>query len=226
MVSVLLFTLISWLVRPELKGKIEIIFNGSDVSALRAYKSDQFPAEAWELSEGAIKTKTVKNNVDLITRNKYKDFDLNFEWKVSKAGNSGVFFHVQEDFSHQSGDGNSPNWLQNFEFQILDDIDFPDKTPNRSAGSVYDLITPANKTLKPVGEFNTARIVVKKSKVTHYINGKKIVQYTIGSPEINQLIVKSKFKDKKDFGAYKEGHIMFQHHGQEVWYKNITIKRL
>jgi len=226
MIYILMLSAIQWIIHPEFKGKTEIIFNGSDVSQLKAYKSDLFPTDSWEITEGAIKTKTVKNNVDLLTRNKYKDFDLSFEWKVSKAGNSGVFFHVQEDFSHQSGNGNSPNWLQNFEFQILDDIDFPDKTANRSAGSVYDLITPENKTLKPVGEYNTARIVVKKAKVTHYINGKKIIQYTIGSPEMNQLIAKSKFKDKKDFGAYKEGHIMFQHHGQEVWYKNITIKKL
>ncbi len=226
---IFLISLISWifpLISPDLKNKPEIIFDGKDVSQLRAYKSDLFPDDAWEVSEGAIKTKTIKNNVDLVTRNRYKDFDLSFEWKVSKAGNSGVFFHVQEDFSHQSGNGNSPNWLQNFEFQILDDIDFPDKTPNRSAGSVYDLITPENKSLKPVGAYNTARIIVKKAKVTHYINGRKIIQYTIGSPEMNQLIAKSKFKDKKDFGAYKEGHIMFQHHGQEVWYKNITIKKL
>jgi hypothetical protein len=120
---------------------------------------------------------------------------LSFDWKTSIGGNSGVFFHVREDEKQEAGNGNSPNWLTNYEMQLLDDVNFYDKEPKRSAGALYDLITPQNKTLRPVGEYNTSRLVVEDNKVEHWLNGTKVVEYTMDSPELNSLISKSKFKD-------------------------------
>jgi len=110
--------------------------------------------------------------------------------------------------------------------QLLDDINFYDKNPKRSTGALYDLMTPKDKVLKPVGEFNTARLIVNNQHVEHWINDLKVLEYQMDIEELKELVLKSKFKDVKDFARYQEGHIMFQHHGQEFWYKNIKIRRL
>jgi hypothetical protein len=201
------------------------LFDGKSVNELRGYKMDSFP-NAWKVEDGALVAQTDVPNVDLVTKDTYTNFDLTLEWAMSKAGNSGIFYNVQENSSHESGNGNSPNWLDNFEFQLLDDIDFNDHEPRRSAGSLYDLITPQNKVLKPVGEFNTARLLVDHGHVEQWVNGVKVVQYEIGSKQINDLISKSKYHTNPNFAKSTTGHIMFQHHGQKVWLRNIKIKRL
>lgn len=185
-----------------------------------------FPDQAWKIEDGALVTQTGVPNIDLVTKEQYQDFELQLDWKVSKAGNSGVFFHVREIASQEAGNGNSPNWLNDFEMQILDDINFDDKEPKRSAGSLYDLIAPQNKQLKPVGAYNQARLVVKDGHVEHWLNGRKVVEYQIGSDQLNQLIANSKFSKNPDFATSRNGHIMFQHHGQQVWLKNIKVRRL
>jgi hypothetical protein len=203
-----------------------VLFDGKSTDKLRGYKMTGFPDKAWKVEDGALVTITGVPNVDIVTKEAYKDFELVFDWKVSKAGNSGVFFHMLETSAHESGNGNSPNWLDNFEMQILDDIDFNDKAPLRSAGSLYDLIVPQNKHLKTVGEYNTSKLIVKGNHVEHWLNGDKIVEYEIGSAAMNDLIARSKYKDNPVFGKSENGLIMFQHHGQQVWFKNIKVRRL
>ncbi|AMR32982.1 hypothetical protein A0256_16935 [Mucilaginibacter sp. PAMC 26640] len=205
--------------------KWHYLFDGKATNELRGYKLTDF-SDAWKIEDGALIALPDKPNVDLVSKENYINFDLTFQWAVSKAGNSGVFYNVQENSKHESGNGNSPNWLDNFEFQLLDDIDFNDHEPRRSAGSLYDLITPVNKLLKPVGEFNTARLLVNHGHVEHWLNGKKVVAYEIGSKELNDLIAHSKYSTNPNFAKSTSGHIMFQHHGQQVWLKNIKIKRL
>ncbi|RYY28629.1 MAG: DUF1080 domain-containing protein, partial [Sphingobacteriaceae bacterium] len=141
------------------------LFNGRSVVNLRGYKMTAFPNTAWKVQNGALVAQPDAANVDLVTKNNYTNFDLRFEWKVSPAGNSGIFYNVEETSSHESGNGNSPNWLDNFEMQLLDDIGFNDKEPKRSAGSLYDLIAPQNKKLKPVGQYNTGRLLVNHGHV-------------------------------------------------------------
>ena len=202
-----------------------IVFDGSSTDKLRGYNMKTFP-DSWKVEDGALVTLTGVPNVDLVTSESFKDFELEFEWKVSIAGNSGVFFHMRELLSHEPGNGNSPNWLDNFEMQILDDINFNDKDPKRSASSLYDLITPQHKQLKPVGEFNLAKLLVKGNHVEHWLNGNKVLEYEIGSDEMNKLLKESKFKNNPGYGKSPDGLIMFQHHGQKVWFKNIRVRRL
>lgn len=208
------------------KAGLEVIFDGKSTDKLRAYQKPDFPKDYWTVVDGALKTVPSKNNVDLVTKDQYKNFELQLEWKTSVGGNSGVFYHVQEDQHMEGGNGNSPNWLNNFEMQLLDDIGFADKDPKRSFGSLYDLIEPKNKVVKPVGEYNTVKLIVNGNDVQHWINGKKVVEYTLKSPELNALVKGSKYKDIVGFAKYDEGHIQFQHHGQEVWFKDIKIRRL
>ncbi|WP_099544632.1 DUF1080 domain-containing protein [Maribacter sp. 4G9] len=203
-----------------------VIFDGSSTNALRGYGMDEFPKEIWYVENGALIANPDTTNRDLITKERFKDFELEYEWAVDTAANSGVFFHMQEDLTMESGNGNSPNWLDNYELQILDDENFYDTLAVRSAGSLYDLIKPVNKELKPIGDFNTAKLIHNNGHVEHWLNGKKVIDFTMDSPEMKELLGQSKFKENPEFHSDKEGHIMFQHHGQRVYFKNIRVRRL
>jgi len=202
------------------------LFDGKSVENLRGYMMDSFPAQAWKVEDGALVAQPNVPNIDLVTKSSYKNFELSLDWAVSKGGNSGVFYYIVERSAHQSHNGNSPNWLDNFEMQILDDIGFNDTAAIRSAGSLYDLIIPQNKTLKPVGEYNSCELIVNHGHIEHWLNGKKIVEYDLGSDTIKELIGKSKYRNNPNFAQSTDGLIMFQHHGQKVWIKNIRIKLL
>ena len=203
----------------------QVLFGGSSTDKLRGYQMEGFPT-AWKVEAGLLKVIPGVSNVDLITKEQYKDFELEFDWNALTGGNSGVFFNVQELAKQEAGNGNSANWLLNYEMQLLDDVNFNDKEPKRSAGALYDLIAPQNKKLNPVSQFNSSRLIVKGKKVEHWLNGKKVVAYEMDSPDLTALIRNSKFKNIAGFAKSQEGHIQFQHHGQEVWFKNIRIRRL
>lgn len=208
------------------KSKWITLFDGKSTSKLRGYMMDSFPTQAWKVENGALVALTGVPNIDFVTRDTFKNFELSFKWATSKAGNSGIFYYVQESSAHQSGNGNSPNWLDNFEMQILDDIGFNDTAAIRSAGSLYDLIIPVNKKLKPVGEYNDMKLIVNHGHVEHWLNGAKVVEYDLGSERIKELIAKSKYKSNPKFAKTTNGHIMFQHHGQQVWFKDIKVREL
>ena len=147
------------------KGEWVTLFDGKSVDALRGYMMDSFPTQAWKVEDGALVAQTGVPNIDFLTRDTYKNFELSLDWAVSVGGNSGVFYYVVEKSAHQSHNGNSPNWLDNPEMQILDDIGFNDTAAIRSAGSLYDLIAPQGKVLKPVGQYNHARLIVNQGHV-------------------------------------------------------------
>jgi len=208
------------------KSKWITLFDGGSTDKFRGYNMQSFPDQAWKVEDSALATQTGVPNIDLVSRKAYKNFELRFDWKVSEGGNSGVFFHMKESLTHESGNGNSPNWLDNYEMQLLDDIGFNDTAAIRSAGSLYDLIVPRNKHLKPVGEYNTAKLIVKGNHVEHWLNGNKVVEYEMGSPEMNKLLKESKFSNNPNYGKSPDGLIMLQHHGQKVWFRNIMVRRL
>ncbi len=208
----------------EKPGEWQVLFDGKETKGLRAFKGEGVPSKGWINDNGALKTvpKEAGGQVtDLITTEKFKDFELELEWKVAPGGNSGVMYRVAE-----LKDG--PAWFTGPEMQILDDSKHPDgKNPLTSAGALYGLYAPNDKRkLKPVGEFNAAKIVFKNNHVEHWLNGAKIVEYTWGSDEVKALAAKSKFADKPRFMAESEGHIVFQHHGQEFWIRNIRVRKL
>jgi hypothetical protein len=111
--------------------------------------------------------------------------------------------------------------------QVLDDSKHRDgQNSLTSAGSLYALIAPQNKKLLPVGGWNKARLVIRDGHVEHYLNGAKLLEYDLGSDSLKALIAGSKFKDMPRFAQNREGHIALQHHGEEVWYRNIRVRRL
>ena len=196
-----------------------VLFDGGSVDQWRGYKQDHFPKGGWAVENGALKTIVGGNRVDIITKDIYENFELVLEWRVSPAGNSGIFYFATEESDYI--------WQTAPEMQVLDDSAHPDgKRAVTSAGSLYDLISPMEKSLKPVGEFNEARIKVINNQVEHWQNGKKILAYEYGSNTINELIAKSKFKSMPLFAKANSGHVGLQHHGEEVWYRNIRIRKL
>ncbi len=204
----------------------EVLFDGSSTDAFRGYGIKEFPQGVWIVENGILMTNPDTLNRDLITKKRYKDFELEYEWAVDTAANSGLFFHMQENLSMEAGNGNSPNWMDNFEIQILEDTYFYDTSAIRSAGSLYDLIIPKNKKLNPIGEFNKAVLSHKSGYVVHWLNGVKVLEFTIGSPAMDSLLAVSKFKENPNFHSDKEGHLMFQHHGQKVYFRNIRVREL
>jgi hypothetical protein len=198
----------------------ETLFDGTSTAKWRGFKKTDFPAKGWVVEGGALKVEAGGGGGDLVTRDQYGSFELQWEWKVSEGANSGLMYHVSEAFgaSYETGP----------EYQILDDAKHGDgKNPRTSAGALYALIAPnADKQLRPVGEWNKSRLVVHGQHVQHWLNGKLIVQYELGSPELKGLIAQSKFKDMPKFAQEPTGHICLQDHGNTVWYRNIRLKHL
>ena len=201
------------------KGKWKILFDGKSTDAWRGFRQDDFPNKTWKVEDKTLRTIVGSESRDIITREKYRDFELKLEWKIAPGGNSGIIYLVSEDFdqTYQTGP----------EMQVLDDAKHRDgKDPKTSAGALYALIAPVNKVLKPVGRWNRVRLIVHNGHVEHRLNGKKILDYDLGSDQLKQLIAISKFKDFPRFAQNQEGYVALQYHGDEVWYRKIRIRSL
>jgi hypothetical protein len=157
---------------------------------------------------------------DIFTNMEYGDFELTWDWKISPGGNSGLKYRVVK--YQKKG-------ILGCEYQILDDAVHPDGKigPHRQTAALYDILPPAaNKSLKPVGEWNTAKVVVKGKTFEHWLNGTKVLSADITSPVFKAALAKSKFKDVPGFAEGATGRIMLQDHQDEAWFRNIKIKPL
>ena len=198
------------------KAASRVLFDGTSTDAWRGFKRDAFPAKGWAVENGTLHPIVGGDRVDLVTKDQYKDFDLELEWKVGPMGNSGIMYDVSET--------ETETYYTGPEMQVLDDVGHKDgKDSKTSAGSLYALIARSKEVVKPVGEWNKARIVKKGAHVEHWLNGTKIVEYELGSPALAALIADSKFKDWKRFAKEGQGHIVLQHHGDPAWFRNVRI---
>jgi hypothetical protein len=200
----------------------QLLFDGKSMDNFKGFRKDEV-SSAWQIEDGAI-TLAGKGGGDLVTKDQYKNFELAIDWKISEGGNSGFMYHVSEDTVYHNTYNSGP------EMQVLDDERHPDSKKgvngNRQAGALYDLIPLSTPAVKPAGQWNTAKLLVKDGHVEHWLNGKKVVEYQIGSPEWDSMIQKSKFAPMKGFGREEQGHIALQDHGDKVWFKNIKIREL
>lgn len=224
------------------------IFDGKTFNGWRGYGKDNVPSR-WVIEDGCIKfngsgggeAQTAEGG-DLIFAHKFKNFELELEWKISKGGNSGILYLAQEVTSTDK-DGKEvlePIYISAPEFQVLDNANHPDaklgKDSNRQAASLYDMIPAVPQNAKPFGEWNTAKIMVYKGTVVHGQNGENVLEYHLWTPQWTEMLENSKFSKEKWPLAFEllnncggenhEGFIGLQDHGDDVWYRNIRVKIL
>lgn len=224
------------LTEKEKKQGWQLLFDGKTFNGWRGLGRDHVPAGLWVIENGLIrKIKTVDGQKlpdgrpaeggDLMTEKTFENFELYFEWKINKAGNSGLKYNVSEEMCAANGSKYS---ALGFEYQLLDDGDpmYSKLIPSQYSGSLYDLIPAKNIVLKPVGEFNSSRIIVDGKHVEHWLNGIKVVEYEFGSKELNDAFKVSKFNKIQGFLDKRNAHIVLQNHIDESWFRNIKIREL
>lgn len=197
------------------------LFDGTSLDQFRGYK-DEAVNEQWSVVDGEIAFSGTGGNGkggDLMTKEQFDNFELTFEWKMTEGGNSGVMYRVTNDEKKPYHTGP--------EYQLLDDDVHRDgQSPMTSSGSIYALYPAKVKVLKPVGQWNSTKIVLDGAKLEHWLNGTKVAESEIGGEDWTKKVAESKFNKWKRFGTKDNGHIVFQDHGNPFRLKNIQVKRL
>ncbi|CAL1521647.1 hypothetical protein MMC2321_05442 [Chitinophaga sp. MM2321] len=209
----------------EKKNGWQLLFDGKSTTGWHTYLKET-ASPAWKISDNALvlDQEAKKNGApggDLVTDGEYENYELSVDWKISEGGNSGIIFSVHEDPAFEQ------SYLTGPEMQVLDDARHSDGKINKhNSGDLYDLKKSSKNAVKPVGQWNTAKIMKKDGHLTLWLNGVKTVETTIGTPEWDALVANSKFKGWKGFGKYPKGRIALQDHGNVVSYRNIKIRVL
>ena len=209
-----------------------LLFDGHSFAGWKIYGHEDDEIEHWTIEDEALHfTRDVSiagliwnhvnpftpGAVDLMTRERFADFELRIDWRISEGGNSGIFYAIPNEDTPLS-------WDYALEMQVLDDATHYDGEIDRHrAGDLYDLQSLSRNAARPVGEWNTARIRVEGPRVRHWLNDQLVADLVRGSPEWNAALAASKFEGKEGFGLAREGHIALQDHGDLVWYRNVKI---
>jgi hypothetical protein len=197
------------------------IFDGKTSTGWRSIKGTDFPSVGWEIKDGVISVLAGGKGGDIITTKKFTNFDLCFEFKLTPGANSGIKYFIDPEKTKAVG----------YEFQVLDDDKHPDAklgiNGNRTVGSLYDIVPAAkDKKVKPIGEWNQGRIVVKGDRIEHWLNGEKVIDIDRTSADFKSHFEASKFKKDTGFCTRKDGHILIQDHNNNVSFRNLNIKEL
>jgi hypothetical protein len=213
-----------------------LLFDGKTLAGWRGLGYDSVPTAHWRVEAGAIR-KLPRGKVavqadgqplqggDLMTVDTFRDFDLSFEWKVAPGSNSGVKYNVSEAFSLARATNHA---ALGFEYQILDDLLSADnQLASHRAGALYDLIAPNDeKRLAPVGQWNRSRIVFRGNHGEHWLNGRRVLAFELGTARMDSLLATSKYRTIDGFADRRAGHIILQDHNDEAWYRSLKIRIL
>jgi type 1 glutamine amidotransferase len=217
----------------------KLLWDGKTTDGWHSPKSDAFPGKSWNIHDGELSVVSSGNaesqaGGDIITRDRYANFELVADFKTTTGCNSGIKIFVQPDISpidKVTGKPAAVGSAIGMEFQVLDDEHHPDaklgRDGDRTTGSLYDLIPAAkDKKVMPVGQWNHVRIVSQGKHVEFWLNGGKTVEFDRGSPAFREAVALSKFKNIPDFGEWPDGYILLQEHGSVASYRNIKIREL
>lgn len=206
----------------------KLLFDGKSTSGWHSWKK-KTAGSSWIVEDGALKLDAVRqpdgslrtqDGGDLVTGQEFGDYELRLEWKISPCGNSGIMFNVVEAEQYEHP------WLTGPEMQILDNTCHPDALyESHRAGCLYDMIPVKYETVKPAGEWNKVRIIIRDGKAQFWLNGRKVVRFEMFTEEWASMIRNSKFRDMPDFGKARKGRICLQDHNDAiVWFRNIKIR--
>lgn len=198
----------------------KLLFDGSTTNGWHNYKKTTV-GSGWIISNGMLSrtADTAVSAGDILTNDRYHNFDLALDWRISEGGNSGIIYRATED--------NDYVWQSGAEMQILDDARHNDgKLTITSAGSDFAVYPAPRGVVHPAGEWNSARIMIQGNHVEHWLNGAKLFEYEIGSPDWLAKVGASKFKSMPNYGKASDGYIALQDHGDKVEFRNVRIKVL
>lgn len=212
-----------------------LLFDGTNLDRWRGFKNDTVPP-GWGIENGLLFFNAEHGEEgygDLTTKETFSDFDLALEWKTDPCGNSGVLFRVSEDSDQEWHTGPEAQIVDATEgcwsdYRAADSERVPgtDLKATQLSGANYDLQPPAVDTVRPVGEWNQMRVLVRGPHVEHWLNGEKVVEYELWSEEWKRSVSESKFNEFPKYGLNKSGHIVLQDHGKSLWFRNIKIRTL
>ena len=198
----------------EQREGFRLLFDGRTLEQWREFKGTD--AGTWDVVDGTIHH-GAGGGRDLITREEFGDFELRMEWKIAPGGNSGIFYRGTEEYPEI--------YWSAPEMQVLDDAAHPDgRNRLTSAGSAYGLYAAPAGIVREAGEWNVVRIIVRGHHVEHWMNGVKVVEYELQSPEWTAKVAAAKFHEWPHYGLAPRGHIAVQVHGNDVWYRNVRIR--
>lgn len=215
-----------------------LLWDGKTTEGWRGAKAETFPAKGWEIQDGLLTVLATGGaesaaGGDIVTKERFSEFELVADFKITPGANSGIKYFCQPNLDPITGTGAKATTGSaiGLEFQILDDERHPDaklgRDGNRTLGALYDLIpAPATKRPRPIGEWNTARIVSRGPHVEHWLNGRKVLEYERGSAAFREIVAVSKYKTIPGFGEWKDGHILLQDHGDRVSFRNLKLRIL
>ncbi|HLH52716.1 MAG TPA: DUF1080 domain-containing protein [Verrucomicrobiae bacterium] len=204
---------------PANTGGRQFLFDGQTTRGWHSFKTQSFPSKGWVIEDGWLHC-LGNGGGDILSDGEYDQFDLEWDWKIEPAGNSGLKYFVLE----------SRNSALGHEYQMLDDERNPDgkiAQGKHVTASFYDVLKPTvTPPTKPVGEVNHSRIFIKGNHVEHWLNGVKVLEYELGSEAVKEGVAASKFKNVAGFGTRVKGHLLLQDHHSNVWFRNIKLRDL
>lgn len=197
------------------KDHWQSLFDGKATDGWRSYGKADFPKSGWVVEDGCLHLLPNGSGGDIITKAEFSDYELLWEWRIAPKANNGIKYLVTESRRNAPG----------HEYQMVDDTTTPE--PKQQTATFYDVLPTQTKIhVKPPGEWNLSRVIIQGNHAEHWLNGEKVLEYELGSPEVKAAVAKSKFKNAAGFGEKIKGHIMLTDHHGETWYRNIKIRDL